>query len=97
MARYIALINWTDQGARNVKDTVNRAKAFRQAVQTFGGQVSDIYWTLGQFDVVTLFDAPDDETASKVGLTLGMQGNVRTMTMRAFGEQEMERIIRGLP
>lgn len=97
MARYIVLLNWTDQGVRNVKDTVNRAKAFRQAAKGMGVEVGEILWTLGPYDVVTSFDAPNDETATRLGLVLGMQGNIRTVTMRAFGETEMERIIQGLP
>jgi len=97
MARYVVLLNWTDQGIRNVKETVNRAKAARYAFEAVGAKIGDIYWTLGQYDAVLTFEAPDDETATKAGLAVGMQGNVRTTTLRAFGEQEMERIIQGLP
>jgi uncharacterized protein with GYD domain len=96
MARYIALVNWTDQGVRNVKDTLNRANAARQAFPAKGGKVIDVYWTLGQYDVVLVFDAPDDETASQLMMVLGMQGNVRSSTMRAFSDQEMTRIIKGV-
>lgn len=97
MATYIVLLNWTDQGIRDVKDTINRAKAFRQAAQTMGVEIRDIHWTIGPYDAISTFDAPDDETATRLGLALGMKGNVRSTTLRAFGEQEMERIIQGLP
>lgn len=96
MARYISLLNWTDQGIRNAKDTVNRANAARQAFQAGGGKIIDLYWTLGQHDVVVIFEAQDDETATRLTLSLGMKGSVRTSTMRAFGEQEMARIVQGL-
>jgi uncharacterized protein with GYD domain len=97
MARYVLLINWTDQGLRNAKDTINRANAARQAFQAGGGQVIDIYWTVGPYDIVAIFEAPDEETATRLVLALGMQGSIRTTTMRAFGEQEMGRITQGLP
>jgi uncharacterized protein with GYD domain len=97
MARYVSLINWTDQGIRNAKGTINRANAARQAFQAGGVQLIDVYWTVGPYDIVAIFEAPDEETATRVALALGMQGNVRTTTMRAFGEQEMGRIVQGLP
>jgi uncharacterized protein with GYD domain len=97
MARYVLLINWTDQGIRNAKDTISRANAARQAFQAGGAQVIDIYWTVGPYDIVAIFEAPDEETATRMVLALGMQGSIRTTTMRAFGEQEMARITQGLP
>jgi uncharacterized protein with GYD domain len=97
MARYVLLINWTDQGIRNAKDTISRANAARQAFQAGGGQIIDIYWTVGPYDIVAIFEAPDEETATRMVLALGMQGSIRTTTMRAFGEQEMARITQGLP
>ena len=97
MSAYITLINWTDQGIRTVKDTLNRAKAVEQALQSAGGQKIGIWWTLGQYDAVFVYEAPDDETATRLLLAAGMQGNVKTATMRAFSEEEMARIIGGLP
>jgi len=97
MPRYVALLTWTEQGLHNVKDTITRAQAARQAFQAGGGQLIDIYWTMGQYDAVTIFEAPDDETASRFLLAVGLQGNIRTVTLRAFNEQEMGRILQGLP
>jgi uncharacterized protein with GYD domain len=97
MAKYVVLMNWTDQGVRNVKDTVSRARAARQAFETMGGKLGEILWTVGQYDMVATVEAPDDETASRINLGLCMQGNLRTTTLRAFGEPEMERIVQGLP
>jgi len=97
MSAYISLINWTDQGVRNVKDTVKRGKAVEQAIVAAGGNKIGVWWTIGQYDAVLIFEAPDDETASRLLLSIGMQGNVRTMTMRCFSEEEMARIVQGLP
>jgi len=96
MAKYISLVNWTDQGIRNVKETVNRADAARKAFESAGGKIIDIYWTLGQYDIVIISEIPDDESAYRLVLTLGMQGNVRTTTLQAIGQQEMTRILGGI-
>jgi uncharacterized protein with GYD domain len=96
MATYILLVNWTDQGVRGAKDTIKRASAFREVAQSMGVTVGTVKWTLGAYDLVITVDAPDDETITRVGLALGMQGNVRTSTLRAFGEDEMARILSGL-
>ncbi len=96
MAKYISLLNWTDQGIRNAKETVNRANAARKAFESAGGKIIDIYWTLGQYDIVIISEIPDDESAYRLMLTLAMQGNVRTTTLQAVGEQEMTRILDGI-
>lgn len=97
MAKYIVLLNWTDQGARTVKDTVQRARAARQAFEALGVRMTDISWTLGQYDIVATLEAPDDETVTRAGVAMAMQGNVRSTTLRAFTETEMEQILKGLP
>ena len=97
MAKYIVLMNWTDQGIRNAKETVNRAKAARPAFEAMGVKMRDIYWTVGPYDMVATLEAADDETVTKAGLALGMKGNVRSTTLRAFDEREMEQIIKALP
>ena len=97
MSAYLSLLKWTEQGIRNVKDTVNRARAVEQAFQAAGGRKIGIWWTQGPYDAVFIFEAPDEETATRLVLALGMQGSIRTTTMRAFGEQEMGRITQGLP
>ncbi|TDN62828.1 GYD domain-containing protein [Paraburkholderia sp. BL10I2N1] len=96
MATYIQLVSWTDQGIRNAKDTIKRAKAFAEVAGSMGVKVNSVFWTLGQYDLVITVDAPDDETVTRLGLMLGQLGNVRTSTMRAFGETEMARITDGL-
>ncbi|SAK91519.1 GYD domain protein [Caballeronia hypogeia] len=96
MATYIMLVNWTDQGVRAAKDTINRARAFRETAKAMGVTVSSLHWTLGGYDLVISVDSPDDETTTRLGLTVAAFGNVRSTTMRAFGEEEMERIVGGL-
>jgi uncharacterized protein with GYD domain len=97
MSAYIVLGNFTEQGIKNVKDTVNRARAAGQAAQAVGGRFIGVWWTLGPYDLVAVIEAPDDETATRLMLGTAMQGNVRTVTMRAFSEDEMQRIVGGLP
>ncbi|MGB8338616.1 MAG: GYD domain-containing protein [Burkholderiales bacterium] len=96
MGKYVVLGNWTDQGVKNVKDTVIRARAARQGFEKMGVKWDQILWTVGPYDLMVIVDAPNDESATKAGLMVGMQGNIRTTTMRAFGEAEMEGIIKGL-
>ncbi|MEV6164237.1 GYD domain-containing protein [Streptomyces sp. NPDC052052] len=93
MPTYVALLNWTDQGVQNYKDTPKRAEAFGAALQKLGAQLLNIYWTVGPYDLVVVVEAPDEETATATLLQLGAVGNVRSTTLRAFGPEEMGRII----
>jgi uncharacterized protein with GYD domain len=93
MATYIMLASFTDQGIRNVKDTTKRADAFRELAKGSGATIKDIYWTLGQFDIVAIADAPDETVLTALGLALGKSGNVRTQTMRAFSQADMDAIL----
>jgi uncharacterized protein with GYD domain len=96
MAKYILLGNWTDQGARNVKDTVKRSRAARETFAAMGVNAREWFFTLGAYDVVLTVDAPDDETLTRALLALAQQGNLRTTTLRGFGEKEMEAIVGAL-
>ncbi|MET7969197.1 GYD domain-containing protein [Micromonospora sp. NPDC005305] len=93
MPTYVALLSWTDQGIRGYKDTAKRAEAFAAATQNVGAKLLNIYWTVGPYDLVAVVEAPDDETGAAALLQLGGAGNVRTTTLRAFGREEMGRII----
>ena len=96
MPAYIILINLTEQGVEDVKNSVDRARAVEKAVEAAGGRKIGVWWTLGQYDMVYIAEGPDDETAARLLMQIGMQGNVRTTTMRAFSEEEMEHIVSGL-
>lgn len=93
MPTYVTLVNWTDQGIKNVRDTVRRAEDYRGLVEKSGGQVRQLVWTLGEYDVVVVTDFPDDETATAVALQTGALGNIRTKTMKAFDAEQMSAII----
>ena len=97
MATYLVLFNFTDQGIRNVKDTINRANAFKEVANSHGADGKDLYWTLGQHDMVAIVDVPDDIVITALGLALGQLGNVRTQTLRAFSQSEMDVILSKLP
>jgi len=93
MATYISLTNFTDQGIRGVKDTTKRAEGVRKLAKKYGVTAKDFFWTLGSFDLVVIFEAPDDESMTALGLAIGMAGNVRTQTLRAFSKDEMNSIL----
>lgn len=93
MPTYVSLLNWTDQGIRGYKDTAQRAEAFAAAAEKLGVKVLNLYWTVGPHDIVAVVEAPDDETATAVLLQVAGMGNVRSTTLRAFGREEMDRII----
>lgn len=93
MPIYVTLANFTDQGIRNYTDTAKRAKAFMELVEQMGGEVKNLVWTMGAFDVVAITEAPDDETATAAALKMGSLGNVRTTTLRGFDMEEIESII----
>jgi uncharacterized protein with GYD domain len=93
MATYISLINWTEQGVRNFRDSTKRAEAATQEAQRLGGQVHHCYWTIGPYDLVLVYDCPDDETATAFALSVSSQGNVRTTTMRAYDADQMTQIV----
>ena len=93
MVTYVVLAKFTDQGIRNAKESPKRAGAFKEMAKTFGVTVRDIVWTEGQYDVVTIVEAPDESSAMALNLSLGALGNVRTETMRAFSAAEMTTIV----
>jgi uncharacterized protein with GYD domain len=93
MATYIALIDWTEQGVRNFKDSVDRYESASAALEGMGVRFTDVYWTLGTHDIVALVDAPDDETLAAGLLVVAGQGNIRTTTLRAFSRDEMRSVI----
>ena len=93
MANYVILGNFTDQGIRGIKDTTKRAKAFRDLTEDMGGSIKDIYWTLGSYDIVLTMEAPDDETVAAILMKVGSLGNLKSQTLRAFNEVEINSII----
>lgn len=93
MSKYVLLLSWTDQGIRNVKDTVKRAESLRSYLEKKGGKLVDILYTFGQYDAIVTAELPDDEIAMSVSLGTGALGNVRVITLKAFGLDETKKII----
>lgn len=97
MATYIALIKWTEQGIKAVKESPKRADAARELARQRGGDLKTLYMVMGDYDLVGILEAPDDETYARVVLALGATGNIRTTTLKAFTEEEYRRIVASLP
>jgi uncharacterized protein with GYD domain len=97
MATFITTIHFTEQGIKAFRDTCDRAAAFKAAAKKMGVKVSGIYWTLGAFDGVIVFEAPDETTATAAMLHLSWLGNIRTQTARAFDPAEMQMILGLMP
>jgi uncharacterized protein with GYD domain len=97
MPTYITLVQFTEKGIQAAKQTTERLADWAAKVQPMGVRIKQMYWTLGQYDQVCVFDAPDDETAASALLAADMLGNIRTQTMRAFTTSEMDKILAKVP
>jgi uncharacterized protein with GYD domain len=93
MPRYISLIQFTDKGAREIRNSTARGRAFIKAAQKAGVKVEAQYWTIGGYDGVLIFSADDERTAVHCLTQLAAYGNVRTQTLRAFVDKEWDDII----
>ena len=89
MAQYIVLGNFTDQGIRAAKETTKRAKALSDLATSMGATLKETFWTLGAYDLVLVLDAPDDKTIAALMFKVGMLGNIKSQTLRAFDKTEM--------
>jgi uncharacterized protein with GYD domain len=93
MPTYIALIDWTGEGVRDFKSSVDRYESAQGQMESMGVRFTSIYWTLGSHDIVAILDAPDDESVAAGLLAVAGQGNIRSQTMRAFSAEEMRGVI----
>lgn len=93
MAKYITLVNWTDQGIKAIKESPKRLDAARALAKKMGCELGDMFMTIGSYDMVVMFDAPDDETMATFALTLASGGNVRTTTLKALPEATYRKVI----
>jgi uncharacterized protein with GYD domain len=93
MPNYVMLANWTDQGMRSIEESPKRIDGARKALETMGGHFISVFMTMGQHDMVIIYDAPDDACAARFSLLLGKLGNVRTTSMKAFPEEAYRQII----
>lgn len=93
MTTYIMLINWTEQGAKNLRDSPKRLDAAKKALEAMGGSFRDFYLTMGDCDMVAICEAPDDAVMARFTLTIAKLGNIRTRTMKAFPETAYRELI----
>ena len=97
MATYIVLLRFTMKGIKTIKEAPKRVEAAKQICRSQGAEVKALYFVMGQYDLVVILEAPDDQTVAEFGLALGALGNVQTETLRAFTEDEYSKIIAMLP
>ncbi|KOF21333.1 GYD family protein [Ensifer adhaerens] len=96
MTTYVVLLNWTEQGVKNVRESPKRLDAAKQVLSDMGGSFKHFFLTMGEYDMVAICEAPDDAVAARFALTLGMAGNVRTRTLKAFPEAAYRELIASL-
>ncbi|HVL45208.1 MAG TPA: GYD domain-containing protein [Acidovorax sp.] len=93
MVTFISLCTFTDQGIRSIKESTQRADMVREAASKFGSKMTHLYWTQGQYDLISIIESPDDSSATAFGLAIASAGNVRMQTLRAFNRDEMNHIL----
>lgn len=96
MPTYVVLMNWTDQGIRTARESVQRRDQADALAEKYGARIEEVYWTVGPYDLLTILEASDDESATAMLLELGSAGNLRTTTLRAYDREEMSGIIQRL-
>lgn len=96
MPTYVMLANWTEQGMRAISDSPKRVDAAKKSLEDMGGQFRSVYMTMGAYDLIMIYDAPDDAVAARFTLMLGKLGNVRTTSLKAFPEEAYRQIINTL-
>jgi uncharacterized protein with GYD domain len=94
MAHYVMLLKFTDQGIRSVKETTKRAAAFGELAGKMGAKINTILWTMGQYDLVAVAEAPNDETVAALSVSVGKLGNVSIQTLRGFTASEVDGILK---
>ena len=93
MPTYVSLLNWTEQGVKSFRQSTERAREFFKLVEAAGGKVRELVWTVGEYDLVSIVEYPDEESGEAALLQLGAAGNIRSNSLRAFSSSEMEGII----
>jgi uncharacterized protein with GYD domain len=96
MPTYITLFKWTQKGIENIKDSPKRLDKVKEAIKAAGGKMQAFYLTMGQYDGVTISEAPNDEAFAKTMLALASAGAIKTETLRAFTEDEYRKLISSL-
>jgi len=97
MPTYVSLINYTQKGVENMKESPTRLETAKELFKSMGGELKAFYLAMGKYDAVVISEGPDDETATKIAITIGSAGAIRTETFRVFTEDEYRKIISELP
>ena len=97
MFTYIGLLNFTDKGIQTIKDSPKRAAAAKEVAKKYGVNMREVYWTMGEHDLVCVLEADSEASLTAFNLAIAMQGNVRSKTLRAFTASEMETVLAKLP
>src|SRR6266849_124988 len=97
MPTYISMLQYTQQGIQKVKDSPSRLDAARKVFEKEGAKIKDVYLVMGEYDLIFVAEAPNDEVVAKLTLMLASQGNVKSLTARAFTESEYRKLIQSLP
>lgn len=96
MATYISLVQYTDKGMASIAGSPGRVDEARKLYASMGATLKEFFLVMGEYDIVIIAEAPNDDVVAKLSLTLGAKGNVRTRTMRAFTEDEFRNIVGSL-
>jgi uncharacterized protein with GYD domain len=97
MITYIGLLSFTEKGVQSIKETTKRAAAAKEAGKKFGVNMREIYWTMGEYDLVCVLEADSEQSLAAFNLAIAMQGNVRSHSLRAYSASEMEGVLAKLP
>jgi uncharacterized protein with GYD domain len=97
MVTYVGLMSFTDKGLQSIKDTTKRAAAAKEAAKKSGVNLRELVWTMGEYDLVSIIEAEDEQALAAFSLATALQGNVRFQTLRAFTASEMDAILAKLP
>lgn len=97
MITYIGMLSFTDKGLQSIKNTTQRAAAAKEAGKKFGVNMREVYWTMGQYDLVCVLEAEDEAALAAFNLAVAMQGNVRSQSLRAFTAADMDKVLAKLP
>lgn len=97
MITYIGLMSFTDKGIQSIKDTTKRAAAAKEAAKKFGVNMREIYWTMGECDLIAILEAEDESALAAFNLATAMQGNIRSRSLRAYSSGDMDKILAKLP
>ena len=94
---FISSLNWTEQGIRNLKDAPKRAAAARDVAKKMGVEIKELYLTSGDSDMVAILETANGDNVAKFAMAMGAAGNIRTRTVRAWTQSEMQKLISELP